>query len=1132
MKDSTGNYINYGPFQLGADGMPTAETMGSLTTMLMGSASFSTVAGSNPLLTKVDYSAWDLSQACGSCHVGGGFVEKDREGKRFSMMSPFVDGITPYTMTIFERYDATTGLPAHTVEPAPWSYPIWNGSTPVTADAGWGQPMTMTLPDGSAMPVVDKQVMMPNVKEMDCLMCHFQGYNNLMSSVMAYSGAHNATPSFGAGFMNMFTQAYDFATGLLQKDGNGVVSLSSLGLSKMKYDPPSQNCRNCHMPSNLKDLPDMMSDFLSSAPMIYNGNFDGNKRGSFTGLTMPAFDFNAPISFDRGATAYTWDWTAAYATSPTLYMTMTGIGSTTPGFTGTTIPAGWPAAMGMSEFNKPAFDAFSTAMPGMKQYFLGGGNRPGTGPIYYQATLADGMHQDQNVLKKSTVPFPRAEWFKRGDLWEPGYDVHMTLECAGCHMNTATTKTDKYDASGNLIFDGKSDCDPGRGYDSAGGVEANPAFKTTVNSQNTVKSCEACHVTGKNHDGVVVDTYGAPDPASAHKAAGLLANVTNAVRLNAATGAEENFTGSHLDVVDCTVCHLSREQMVVRLLDCTSGNRYPNMLGFDENRGMMGMFSDPMGQQWPVGNNLKKWDPLYTWQKGGSDAKGSAGSWNAEWRRKIYAVNLITAAIWNNVDANVDANGDGVPGRAPSIHPGTPEVSPSTNYDPWISRDMKAGINYGPSGFAPIPVGFGDNDALKGPFAVNFQSAYNADGSFTGALKYVGVYGGNAMFSTPQEISGYKSWRNSIKAGVDNKDWTGTQLALVAGPYKLTHGIRATEKFVLGKKTETGFGCADCHAPAATAKVAFFDGTINMVGTAVNTHKAIQAGKGFMEASAELMEIVGAKEDIDTATEVATKAGGAVEVKFEELGDWDGAAFSVNPAGEYKRVTEMDRNEALYPAVSGVSFTDINGNSYADRDAWRGYLTGITPAQAGIGVAPVASIVSTVTDLDPAAAGTQVAANAAVTLTAGVAQTGGVVSYSWSSSDGTVIPAGKESSVTFTTTGSKTVTLSVTDEEGNKAFATLNLQVVAVPAEMISWNDAAGSLGGVMTVAGMPTPNDKVKIVWGDGKYQYVTLANAASISRAHVYLTAGNKLVQVYIYKAGVLVGTSKKSITVNGGN
>ena len=58
---------------------------------------------------------------------------------------------------------------------------------------------------------------MPNVKEMDCLMCHFEGYSNLMSSVMAYSGAHNATPSFGAGFMNMFTQAYDFNSGLLTK---------------------------------------------------------------------------------------------------------------------------------------------------------------------------------------------------------------------------------------------------------------------------------------------------------------------------------------------------------------------------------------------------------------------------------------------------------------------------------------------------------------------------------------------------------------------------------------------------------------------------------------------------------------------------------------------------------------------------------------------------------------------------------------------------------------------------------------------------------------------------------------------------------------------------------------------------
>jgi len=546
----------------------TLNYVGNLSNFISGSSNTVTPGTTNNTgsqFTMVDLSAWDLSTTCGSCHPGGGFVEKDRNGKRFSMMNPTTDGYTPYTMTVFDKYDKNTGLPSHQLIGAAWSYPIWNGATPLTASGGWGQPMTITMPDGSTMPVVDKQVMMPNVKEMDCLMCHFEGYSNLMSSVMAYSGGHNATASFGAGFMNMFTQAYDFSTGLLTKDANGIVSLSPAFFTKMKAAPESQNCRNCHMPSGLKDLPDMMRDFLSSAPMAYTGSF----TQSFTGLAMPAFDFNAPFGSS-------WDWTKGpYATSPTVYMDGTGL-HTSDG-SGPAIPSGWPAAMGVSEYN--------TTVAGATPGFLGGGNPAGSGPIYYQATIpSSGGMQDQNALKKGVVPFPRAEWFKRGDLWAPGYDVHLTLECSGCHMSTNTTKVDVFAAptdpsNPNTTFDGKSLCDPGKGYDSAAGVEGNVLKRATVNSQNTVKKCENCHITGKNSDGVVINTFGAPDPTNAHQAAGLLKNVTQAVKTT--TGSNEvAFVGNHMDVMDCTVCHIAREQMVVRELDSTSGNRYPNMLGF------------------------------------------------------------------------------------------------------------------------------------------------------------------------------------------------------------------------------------------------------------------------------------------------------------------------------------------------------------------------------------------------------------------------------------------------------------------------------------------------------------------------------------------------------------------------
>jgi len=858
--------------------------------------------------TMVDMSAWDLSTTCGSCHPGGGFVEKDRNGKRMSMMNPMVDGVTPYTYTVFEKYNSTTGLPEHQLQQAPWSYPMTSNGRPdgqpvIVPGAGWGQgnpdgtPYMITMPDGSQMGMSTGQVMMPNVKEYDCLMCHFQGYNNLMSSVMAYSGAHNATPSFGAGLMNMFTQAYDFNSGLLQKDANGIVSLTPAFFSRMKGNPDTQNCRNCHIPSGLKDLADMFKDFLSSAPMDYKGDY----TKSFTGLEMVAFDLNAPFGYSHDLQA------GPYYTSPTVYMTQTGLG-VSPAGSSPAIPAGWPAAMGMTQHNQET--AMST--PG----FLGGANPAGSGPMYYDSTM------DQNKLKKSSVAFPRAEWFKRGDLWAEGYDVHLKLECDGCHMDTNTAKVDVFvDPMGttnpNTSFDGKSMCDPGKGYDSAAGVEGNPALRSKTNSQNTVKRCENCHITGKNVNGLAIDTFGAQDPTAAHTAAGLLKNVTQAVGTTNGTD-EVAIRGSHMDVLDCTVCHLARKQMIVRLLDSTSGNRYPNMLGYANERGLMGMFSEP-GMGIPANTNYKEWEPLYSWQKNGNYFKtNDDGSVNTGWRRKVYGVNIITAAIWTNMDPTIDANGDGVRGNVNTVHAGDYPGSTSANYDTWIARDLKAGLNFGASGFAPIPIGFG-----AGPF----QSAYRPDGSFTGAWQYVGVYGGNAMFSTPEEISGYKAWRNQIKDAVDGKSWDGTKLVLIGGPYKVTHGIRPTSTFVLGKS------CTDCHS--TNPKGSIFAGDFNMTGTAI---KATPGGQ-FMMSGAEPMKIVAGKEDLETGAELSTKVGYGIEFPFDELGNWDAATKTFTPAanGHFKRTKDLSRSQAMYP-IEQV-YTDALGRTYPNRAAWINYIT-------------------------------------------------------------------------------------------------------------------------------------------------------------------------------------------------
>ncbi|WP_243688688.1 hypothetical protein [Geotalea toluenoxydans] len=361
------------------------------------------------------------------------------------------------------------------------------------APSGWGSVAMNQDGTANTPPYIQNgQLMMPNVREMDCLFCHFQGYNNVMSSVFAQMGILNAAPMAGAGLMDSCPtvrhSGYNAAmVDLGPKDANGMqtVSLKQSVVDNIKRLPPSANCQQCHSPNNMKDLPDMMNGFLSSAPMILNTNANNPMVGP-TGLIMPAYDFNSP-------------WLPNTVKSPlvdatNLYSYMV---------------KGLLAAQGSTVYNR-------TTVNGMTSF--GGDNQGGSGPIFYEAPVTDiGLtadypgQQNQNVLKKSVVPFPRADWFKRGDAWQAGQDVHTMFGCAGCHMDTNSSNPDK------------NQCDPGRGFDGSGTIEDGSQIGTKIDTRNTVKRCESCHVTGTNPDGNTVDNLNAPDATAAHQRAGLTA---------------------------------------------------------------------------------------------------------------------------------------------------------------------------------------------------------------------------------------------------------------------------------------------------------------------------------------------------------------------------------------------------------------------------------------------------------------------------------------------------------------------------------------------------------------------------------------------------------------------------------
>ncbi|WP_243372499.1 PKD domain-containing protein [Geotalea sp. SG265] len=1116
------------------------------------------VAGSK--YTKVDLSVWDMATNCGSCHVGGGLVEKDRAGLRLSQRALADNSITPFLNTVYESWDPKTGAPASSVTRAPWAYPATTdnkapalgGANAMLAPNGWGSVAMNEGGTANGAPYIQNgQLMMPNVREMDCLFCHFQGYNNLMSSVFAQMGILNAAPMAGAGLMDMMpgspTQGgYNAAmVDLGPKDGNGMqtVSLKQSVVDNIKRLPPSANCQQCHSPNTLKNLPEMMAGFLSSAPMILNSNPNNPMVGP-TGLVMPAYDMNAPW-VDPAATSPLIDATNLYS-----YMSL-----------------GMLQAQGGTIYNRGLINGMTT---------FGGSNKGGTGPMYYEALVADlGLspdfpeQQDQNSLKKSTVPFPRADWFKRGDAWQAGQDIHGSIGCAGCHMDTNSTNPDK------------NQCDPGRGFDGSGTIEDGSQIGTKVDTRNTVKRCESCHVSGTNPDGNAVNNYNAPDPTVAHQKAGLTAMITKAMGPDG-SGGQKLIPGNHMDVLDCTVCHVKKVSMAVRALDCTSGNRYPTMVGFDYSKGMMGMFEDPapednniaaramyngMNQtindrcgytstdgpgticavtQQPgpgyqaeipsghvIGGALQEWFPLRTWSKVGNGLKTSPN-----FRRKIYLTNTIVSALFNN-DANtsVDANGDGVNGQVLTVgNANSTQGFGEPIFDPWIQRDLKAGMNFAPGGFAPIPVGFGSGA---------YRSAYDLYGKFTGAWKYVGVYGGNAIFTTPDEIREYKNYRTSIKdqPGQSGKSWDGTRLDYIGGLYQVTHGVKPVSQQAIGRPKAYDasgkvivYGCSDCHAGSKE----FFDGGFNMTGTAIPADAQWTPAPGIIDPSPSTMmqrpavfipTIKAYKGDLRTGTELFNKLGQPRSVAFEE---------EVEEAGVmYTKTTDLDRGKVLYPDADGYFKADgtapggTGANGSFTRDQWLSYLLGIgdNVAAYGIGADPIAQFSATFPDADPNTAGNQLLVNTPYTLAADTSvNSNGSFTYSLSIIDGTTVNA-PSLSKTFTATGTYAVTLKVTDEEGKTATATKSIYVVNPPSTgmTIGPTTAIRNVASTFTFGNLKD-HDSLKIYWADGTS--TTLANVgaagSSAQAAHTYTTTGTKKLTVLVYKNGVQVDSKYNYATV----
>jgi len=135
----------------------------------------------------------------------------------------------------------------------------------------------------------------------------------------------------------------------------------------------------------------------------------------------------------------------------------------------------------------------------------------------------------------------QVDWKKRGSTWGGSYEneVHTSLGCMGCHSEGIPKDVNTYNGQvAPASWTGAADAS--LGHDPAKG--AAPYSSLWNNTDNTIKTCKACHIDQ------VAGNFGAVDPTPKHAALGL----TSIIMQDGRDGVRD---ASHLDIIDCAACH-------------------------------------------------------------------------------------------------------------------------------------------------------------------------------------------------------------------------------------------------------------------------------------------------------------------------------------------------------------------------------------------------------------------------------------------------------------------------------------------------------------------------------------------------------------------------------------------------
>ncbi len=730
------------------------------------------------------------------------------------------------------------------------------------------------------------------------------------------------------------------------------------------------------------------------------------------------------------------------------------------------------------------------------------------------------------------------DWKKRGDNWTEAnqtYEVHKVIGCMGCHQGkVGTVIGTEFTVDGNL------------GHDPAKGIGQ---FQSNWNAlDGTIKTCEDCHLNG-GYDATLDTTspaYGAPNPTGAHQALGLSAVICQ-------TGIDGTVNASHLDIIDCAVCHVRK----ISTASWNTGGALVDATGKDAD-GRLADHENIYVSRFMYDNVNDVTNLSYSWLNGkiiatsvlntvywrdkndvnhDVNADGRGGGMDTPLMTHVLAVNMasgwaaMTSDLSGNIaDADVATRISALEAALPGLtgKPNAPHIKLTT-----MAVPFKVNHNVAPKQYALGKLCSDCHGAANGIY----HGQYAMQGTLTN-LNY-----NNATQGTPLTKANSFEDPTDFHPNTKNKTKTRTIPIRMFSNNTTMRPIDRAELLYETTFKARNTAWHDDSSPISSVSAIGFPGAGT---TTFNT-------KGWwlkVEVDSDLDGVA----DV-TRTRMVTAFCTDVTALLANLASGttsfvDGFEFTItdNSTGGISITADAGTQIRLNPATSAGAFkfgdavwtaashTGVDGNAYADRAAWVAYLDGIQPADAGIGVDPVADI-ATIDGQDPDVTSPyiEVVQGNTVAVVAADAAAAGSFTYSWNFSDSPDAVAGQSVNYQFNNTGLITVFLTVIDEENKISQQSVQVNVVVPgPQTSFTYSATAGSPSVILSLSNLPT-HDMLYYYYGDGRRERVyhtgaVLAHGHNYRLRSRYLSGGsyNYLTSVRIYNGTTLVETVQRTISI----